>query len=72
MKSIKKHITFHPQLYRFAERRAKMYGVSVAEYIRHLIMEDSKKLIPKTPDDGTTYNIIGRPKQLEKILEEIL
>lgn len=40
--SIKRHITFDPVLMSRAERRARQYGVNFPEYIRMLIVNDTK------------------------------
>lgn len=42
---IKRHITFDPVLILRAERRARQYGVNFPEYIRLLIVNDTKPIV---------------------------
>jgi hypothetical protein len=46
-KTIKKHITFPLSMFRLAEIRSKQFGISIAEYVRHLIINDTTSLLKR-------------------------
>ena len=65
--SIKRHITFDPILMRRAERRARQYGVNFPEYIRLLIVNDTK---PVSEEDIEYIDDPEINREIGKSLEE--
>lgn len=43
MNSVTKHISFPPPLFQSMEMQAKRFGLSIAEYIRHLAIMDIRE-----------------------------
>ncbi len=65
--TIQKLVTFTPQLYSNAEAKAKQLGVSFAEYIRHLIINDVEEDVTTFPMvDADTNRRIGESLQAYK------
>lgn len=52
MSSITKHISFPAQLFSSMEKRSGEFGVSIAEYIRHLAMNDIQLFSKKSWEDS--------------------
>ena len=67
-KSIQKFITFSPELYRLVSSRASRYGMSVAEYVRHLVVTDTKEERGDIPmvDAETEKNIAASLKEIKE------
>lgn len=67
-KRIQKLITFSPQLYQLAYHKAKMLGLSFADYIRHLTVADVKEEAENIPmvDEETEKRIGESLKALER------
>ena len=65
---IQKLVTFSPQLYGRADKKAKQLGVPFAEYIRHLIIKDVEADITDYPmvDPDTERQIGESLKALEE------
>ena len=58
---VQKLVTFSPQLYFNADKKAKQFGVPFAEYLRHLIIKDVEEDIANLPMvDAETNKRIGQ------------
>lgn len=67
-KRIQKLITFSPQLYQLAYHKAKMLGLSFADYIRHLAVADVKEEVEHIPmvDEETEKRIEESLRDIEE------
>jgi len=59
--SLKKHISLSKALLQLANIRSKQFGITIPEYIRFLIMNDTKIIVDKTEliSDIETIESIG-------------
>ena len=62
---VKKHITFPKALFTLLELQASKFGMTVAEYIRYLAVNDTKNLVSYTENlkDGKIIEDIGQSLQ---------
>lgn len=60
MDRVQKLVTFSPQLYHNAEMKSKQLGVTFAEYVRHLIINDVEEDTNLPMVDEETNKRIGQ------------
>jgi hypothetical protein len=60
-------ITMEPELQRHLKQRSSAKGVSIAEYVRHLIVRDKGPPVPK-PDPSIIFDLVndGEPTNIAR------